>query len=98
MYWTADSRTPRASGQRPVRNAAFAALALRRGAPLSGLPPKTGGRALVQRLEETRLLVPEWRDDAEPHLRADGDIEEARRQWEFALSALKERTARWPVS
>ncbi|MGI5513514.1 BTAD domain-containing putative transcriptional regulator [Streptomyces sp. CA-106131] len=192
-------------------NAAFAALALWRGAPLSGLPLETGGRALVQRLEETRLLVLEWRYDAELHLggsrldglaaelaalvaersswegfhrllmlvlqrtapharprpwpstvtcanassrnsaptarrrlglvralpgrgdarrvaqecelllclavrrgdryteglarhqlgllhRADGDIEEARRQWESALSAPKDRTAQWPVS
>ncbi|WRZ91516.1 tetratricopeptide repeat protein [Streptomyces sp. NBC_01007] len=42
-----------------------AALALWRGAPLSGLPPETGGHAFVQRLEEARLLVLEWRYEAE---------------------------------
>jgi DNA-binding SARP family transcriptional activator/tetratricopeptide (TPR) repeat protein len=47
---------------------ARAALALWRGAPLSGLPLETGGRALVQRLEEARLLLLEWRYDAELHL------------------------------
>ncbi|MEU6097522.1 BTAD domain-containing putative transcriptional regulator [Streptomyces sp. NPDC047079] len=47
---------------------ASAALALWRGAPLSGLSPDAGGHALVQRLEEARLLVLEWRYDAELHL------------------------------
>ncbi|MFD8736343.1 BTAD domain-containing putative transcriptional regulator [Streptomyces sp. NPDC059618] len=42
-----------------------AALALWRGAPLAGLPPETGGHALVQRLEEARLLVLEWEYEAE---------------------------------
>ncbi|MER6126105.1 BTAD domain-containing putative transcriptional regulator [Streptomyces sp. NPDC001795] len=53
--------------ERTVREAS-AALGLWRGTPLSGLPPETGGRALVQRLEEARLLVLEWRYDAELHL------------------------------
>ncbi|MFH0521067.1 BTAD domain-containing putative transcriptional regulator [Streptomyces sp. M41] len=42
-----------------------AALALWRGAPLSGLPAEVGGYALVQRLAEARLLLLEWRFDAE---------------------------------
>ncbi|MFF5018709.1 BTAD domain-containing putative transcriptional regulator [Streptomyces sp. NPDC001165] len=42
-----------------------AALALWRGTPLSGLPADFGGYALVQRLEEARLLLLEWRYDAE---------------------------------
>ncbi|SOD84778.1 BTAD domain-containing putative transcriptional regulator [Streptomyces sp. Ag109_G2-15] len=42
-----------------------AALALWRGTPLSGLPADLGGYALVQRLEEARLLLLEWRHDAE---------------------------------
>ncbi|MBZ9641229.1 AfsR/SARP family transcriptional regulator, partial [Streptomyces sp. PSKA30] len=41
------------------------ALALWRGAPLSGLPPEVGGYAFVQRLIEARLLLLEWRYDAE---------------------------------
>ncbi|WP_330306371.1 MULTISPECIES: BTAD domain-containing putative transcriptional regulator [unclassified Streptomyces] len=45
-----------------------AALALWRGTPLSGLPPETGGHAFVQRLEEARLLVLEWRYEAELRL------------------------------
>ncbi|WP_345640545.1 AfsR/SARP family transcriptional regulator [Streptomyces siamensis] len=48
--------------------ASTAALALWRGAPLSGLPSETGGHAFGQRLEETRLLVLEWRYEAELHL------------------------------
>ncbi|QCX78235.1 Regulatory protein AfsR [Streptomyces sp. YIM 121038] len=44
--------------------AAAAALCLWRGAPLSGLSTTTAGDALVQRLEEARLLVLEWRYDA----------------------------------
>ncbi|WP_317444634.1 BTAD domain-containing putative transcriptional regulator [Streptomyces collinus] len=42
-----------------------AALSLWRGAPLSGLPADFGGYALVQRLEEARRLLLEWRYDAE---------------------------------
>ncbi|WP_406474985.1 BTAD domain-containing putative transcriptional regulator [Streptomyces sp. NBC_01615] len=45
-----------------------AALVLWRGTPLSGLPPETGGHAFVQRLEEARLLVLEWRYEAELRL------------------------------
>ncbi|WP_369248204.1 BTAD domain-containing putative transcriptional regulator [Streptomyces sp. R41] len=51
------------------------ALALWRGTPLSGLPPETGGHAFVQRLEEARLLVLEWRYEAELRL---SDLGEAR--------------------
>ncbi|GAA3039976.1 BTAD domain-containing putative transcriptional regulator [Streptomyces glomeratus] len=47
---------------------ASSALALWRGAPLGGPSPETGGHALVQRLEEARLLVLEWRYDAELYL------------------------------
>ncbi|MFI9611443.1 BTAD domain-containing putative transcriptional regulator [Streptomyces sp. NPDC052023] len=48
------------------------ALALWRGAPLSGLPAEVGGYAFVQRLVEARLLVLEWRYDAELALAAEG--------------------------
>jgi DNA-binding SARP family transcriptional activator/tetratricopeptide (TPR) repeat protein len=48
-----------------VARACTAALALWRGTPLSGLPADLGGYALVQRLEEARLLLLEWRHDAE---------------------------------
>ncbi|MGW0766336.1 BTAD domain-containing putative transcriptional regulator [Streptomyces sp. NPDC002676] len=50
-----------------VVRACTAALALWRGTPLSGLSPEAdfGGYALVQRLEEARLLLLEWRYDAE---------------------------------
>ncbi|MER7576232.1 BTAD domain-containing putative transcriptional regulator [Streptomyces sp. NPDC126514] len=48
-----------------------AALALWRGAPLSGLPVDLGGYPLVERLREARLLLLEWRYDAELAL-ADG--------------------------
>ncbi|MEU2539217.1 AfsR/SARP family transcriptional regulator [Streptomyces iakyrus] len=41
------------------------ALALWRGAPLAGLPPEVGGYAFAQRLSEARLLLLEWRCDAE---------------------------------
>ncbi|GAA3801488.1 BTAD domain-containing putative transcriptional regulator [Streptomyces coacervatus] len=41
------------------------ALALWRGTPLSGLPAELGGYAFVQRLKEARLLLLEWRYDAE---------------------------------
>ncbi|MET7944121.1 BTAD domain-containing putative transcriptional regulator [Streptomyces sp. NPDC005302] len=53
--------------ERALRESA-AALALWRGTPLSGLPPGTGGHALVQRLEEARLLVMEWGYEAELRL------------------------------
>ncbi|MGV9452199.1 BTAD domain-containing putative transcriptional regulator [Streptomyces sp. NPDC003635] len=42
-----------------------AALALWRGTPLGGLPADVGGFPLVQRLMESRLLLLEWRYDAE---------------------------------
>ncbi|MFF5496381.1 BTAD domain-containing putative transcriptional regulator [Streptomyces aquilus] len=45
--------------------ASTAALALWRGTPLAGLPPELGGYAVVQRLGEARLLLLEWRYDAE---------------------------------
>ncbi|MFF4270116.1 BTAD domain-containing putative transcriptional regulator [Streptomyces sp. NPDC001536] len=41
------------------------ALALWRGTPLSGLPAELGGYAFAQRLREARLLLLEWRYDAE---------------------------------
>ncbi|GGX12321.1 AfsR/SARP family transcriptional regulator [Streptomyces lomondensis] len=50
--------------ERVVRESA-AALALWRGAPLAGLPPEVGGYAFAQRLREARLLLLEWRYDAE---------------------------------
>ncbi|MGW7496870.1 BTAD domain-containing putative transcriptional regulator [Streptomyces luteogriseus] len=50
--------------QRVVRECA-GALALWRGAPLAGLPPEVGGYAFAQRLREARLLLLEWRYDAE---------------------------------
>ncbi|MFE3167382.1 BTAD domain-containing putative transcriptional regulator [Streptomyces sp. NPDC059224] len=40
-------------------------LGLWRGSPLCGLPAGFGGYAFVQRLEEARLLLLEWRYDAE---------------------------------
>ena len=49
---------------RVVREAT-AGLALWRGTPLSGLPSDLGGYAFVQRLAEARLLLLEWRYDAE---------------------------------
>ncbi|EST30224.1 AfsR/SARP family transcriptional regulator [Streptomyces roseochromogenus] len=48
-----------------VVRACTAGLALWRGTPLSGLPADLGGYALVQRLEEARLLLLERRYDAE---------------------------------
>ncbi|CAL9466950.1 hypothetical protein SUDANB70_02760 [Streptomyces sp. enrichment culture] len=51
-------------GERVVR-ACTDALALWRGAPLAGLPPEVGGHALARRLREARLLLLEWRYDAE---------------------------------
>ncbi|WLW58486.1 BTAD domain-containing putative transcriptional regulator [Streptomyces sp. YU58] len=50
--------------ERVVREST-AALALWRGTPLSGLPAEVGGYAFVQRLQEARLLLMEWRYDAE---------------------------------
>ncbi|MFG2789896.1 BTAD domain-containing putative transcriptional regulator [Streptomyces sp. NPDC048419] len=41
------------------------ALALWRGTPLGGLPPEFCGHAFTQRLKEARLLLLEWRYDAE---------------------------------
>ncbi|MGW2824412.1 AfsR/SARP family transcriptional regulator, partial [Streptomyces sp. NPDC001443] len=43
----------------------LSAFALWRGAPLSGLPSEVGGYAFVQRLKEARLLLEDWRYDAE---------------------------------
>ncbi|MFI8192858.1 BTAD domain-containing putative transcriptional regulator [Streptomyces sp. NPDC085946] len=54
----------RGDWQRVVRECA-AALALWRGAPFTGLPPEVGGYAFAQRLREARLLLLEWRYDAE---------------------------------
>ncbi|MET8285988.1 BTAD domain-containing putative transcriptional regulator [Streptomyces sp. NPDC005132] len=51
-------------GARTLREA-LAALALWRGTPLGGVRPELGGHALVQRLEEGRLLLLEWRYEAE---------------------------------
>ncbi|MFJ1605724.1 BTAD domain-containing putative transcriptional regulator [Streptomyces sp. NPDC088253] len=53
--------------ERALREA-LAALALWRGTPLGGVPSELGGHALVQRLEEARLLVLEWRYEAELRL------------------------------
>ncbi|MER5300221.1 BTAD domain-containing putative transcriptional regulator [Streptomyces lasiicapitis] len=47
-----------------AESAARAALALWRGTPLSGLPTGATGHAVVQRLEEARLLLLECRYDA----------------------------------
>lgn len=49
--------------ERAVRECG-SALALWRGTPLSGLPAALGGYAFVQRLQEARLLLLEWRHDA----------------------------------
>ncbi|MER5371898.1 BTAD domain-containing putative transcriptional regulator [Streptomyces sp. NPDC002553] len=51
-----------------------AALTLWRGTPLAGLPAELGGYALVQRLKEARLLLLEWRYDAELAL-GDGELD-----------------------
>ncbi|MDX3532770.1 BTAD domain-containing putative transcriptional regulator, partial [Streptomyces sp. ID05-39B] len=48
-----------------VTDACGAALSLWRGVPLSGLPAELGGYAFTQRLKEARLLLLEWRYDAE---------------------------------
>ncbi|MFI6337892.1 BTAD domain-containing putative transcriptional regulator [Streptomyces sp. NPDC050535] len=50
--------------ERALRESANA-LALWRGTPLSGLPSEGCGYAFVQRLAEARLLVLEWRYEAE---------------------------------
>ncbi|MFG2607561.1 BTAD domain-containing putative transcriptional regulator [Streptomyces sp. NPDC048514] len=66
-----DARVGEARGAHTLRQwpdvvrACMSALALWRGTPLSGLPADLGGYALVQRLEEARLLLFEWRYDAE---------------------------------
>jgi DNA-binding SARP family transcriptional activator/tetratricopeptide (TPR) repeat protein len=64
------ARAAHARGDWPaVVEAARAGLALWRGTPLAGLyDPDDGTPALVQRLRESRLLVLEWRYDAELHL------------------------------
>ncbi|MEU3527970.1 BTAD domain-containing putative transcriptional regulator [Streptomyces sp. NPDC038707] len=54
-----------------VLRACADALALWRGTPLSGLPADLGGYAFVQRLEQARLLLLEWRYDAELALGGD---------------------------
>ncbi|WP_449352507.1 BTAD domain-containing putative transcriptional regulator [Streptomyces shaanxiensis] len=62
----ARARGAHADGNWPETvRACAAALALWRGAPLSGVPSELAGYALVQRLEEARLLLLEWRYDAE---------------------------------
>ncbi|MEU6811031.1 BTAD domain-containing putative transcriptional regulator [Streptomyces sp. NPDC046831] len=48
-----------------VLRACAAALKLWRGTPLGGLPAGLGRYSVVQRLEEARLLLLEWRYDAE---------------------------------
>uniref|UniRef100_UPI003CD08EFA AfsR/SARP family transcriptional regulator n=1 Tax=Streptomyces hawaiiensis TaxID=67305 RepID=UPI003CD08EFA len=50
--------------ERVLRECA-AALGLWRGVPLAGLAPEVGGYAFGQRLCEARLLLLEWRHDAE---------------------------------
>ncbi|MFF3661561.1 AfsR/SARP family transcriptional regulator [Streptomyces olivochromogenes] len=57
--------------ERALREA-LAALALWRGTPLGGVPAELGGHALVQRLEEARLLVLEWRYEAELRIAGPG--------------------------
>ncbi|MEV6614865.1 BTAD domain-containing putative transcriptional regulator [Streptomyces sp. NPDC051051] len=48
-----------------VIDACAAALTLWRGTPLGGLPAELGGYAFSRRLREARLLLLEWRYDAE---------------------------------
>ncbi|CAM5708503.1 AfsR/SARP family transcriptional regulator [Streptomyces aurantiogriseus] len=50
--------------ERVIRECA-AALALWRDTPLTGLPAELGGYAFIRRLNEARLLLLEWRYDAE---------------------------------
>ncbi|MGW0074353.1 BTAD domain-containing putative transcriptional regulator [Streptomyces cellulosae] len=60
------ARAARADGDwERVRRECRAALGLWRGVPLGGPAPEVGGYALVRRLEEARLLLREWRYDAE---------------------------------
>ncbi|MER7869070.1 BTAD domain-containing putative transcriptional regulator [Streptomyces cellulosae] len=60
------ARSARAEGDwERVRRECRAALGLWRGMPLGGPAPEVGGYALVRRLEEERLLLHEWRYDAE---------------------------------
>ncbi|WP_210635654.1 AfsR/SARP family transcriptional regulator [Streptomyces sp. GESEQ-13] len=60
------ARSARAEGDwERVRRECRAALGLWRGMPLGGPAPEVGGYALVRRLEEARLLLHEWRYDAE---------------------------------
>lgn len=67
------ARAARAEGDwARVRRECRAALGLWRGSPLGGLAPEVGGYALVRRLEEARLLLHEWRYDAELALGDDG--------------------------
>ncbi|CAL9478206.1 BTAD domain-containing putative transcriptional regulator [Streptomyces sp. enrichment culture] len=68
----AAARAARAEGDwERVRRACGAALGLWRGSPLGGPAPEVGGYALVRRLEEARLLLLEWRYDAELALGGD---------------------------
>ncbi|WP_261719090.1 BTAD domain-containing putative transcriptional regulator [Streptomyces sp. FZ201] len=59
---------------RGTLRACAAALSLWRGDPLAGVPAELGGYALTQRLAEARLLLLEWRFDAELAL-ADGRLD-----------------------
>ncbi|MFJ6856762.1 AfsR/SARP family transcriptional regulator [Streptomyces werraensis] len=69
----AAARTARAEGDwERVRRECRAALGLWRGSPLGGPAPEVGGYALARRLEEARLLLHEWRYDAELALGDDG--------------------------
>ncbi|MFF5407762.1 BTAD domain-containing putative transcriptional regulator [Streptomyces misionensis] len=62
----AEARSAHARRDWPgVARACAAALVLWRGTPLAGLPADLGGHALVPRLEEARLLLLEWRYDAQ---------------------------------
>ncbi|GGN74132.1 SARP family transcriptional regulator [Streptomyces albiflavescens] len=71
----------------------LSAIALWRGTPLSGLPYETGGHAFVQRLEEARLLVLEWRYEAELRL---SDLGEAQARLGAARQAPP--PSNWPRS
>ncbi|MFE0673254.1 BTAD domain-containing putative transcriptional regulator [Streptomyces sp. NPDC058867] len=63
---TAAARAAHSAGDwRRVLSECASALALWRGAPLSGLPDDLAGYAFVERLREARLLLLEWRHDAE---------------------------------
>ncbi|MET7594652.1 BTAD domain-containing putative transcriptional regulator [Streptomyces sp. NPDC005481] len=82
-----------------VRRESDAALALWRGTPLSGLPPHTGGHALVPRLEEARLQLLEWRYDAELRLAeaADGVAGSGARQLNRLAPELAALVAEHPL-